>query len=113
MHGLMSLWFAPLIELEADLGYFYLCPSCHDEVIVPELERIQNRILELHPAAQRHLDELEEDAASSRRIAGDSGEAESAEARPDGPDDGAAGPEDEAAGPEDEAAGPDEGAEED
>ena len=57
MHGLMSLWFAPLIELEADLGYFYLCPACHDEVIVPELERIQNRILELHPAAQRSLDQ--------------------------------------------------------
>ena len=56
MHGLMSLWFAPLIELEADLGYFYLCPACHDELIVPELERIQNRILELHPAAQRSLD---------------------------------------------------------
>lgn len=59
MHGLMSLWFGPLVELEADLGYFYLCPACHDELIVPELERIQNRILELHPAAQRHLDELE------------------------------------------------------
>ena len=59
MHGLMSLWFGPLVELEADLGYFYLCPACHDEVIVPELERIQNRILELHPAAQRHLDEIQ------------------------------------------------------
>ncbi|MFO7894419.1 MAG: hypothetical protein R6U63_11855 [Longimicrobiales bacterium] len=54
----MSLWFGPLVELEADLGYFYLCPACHDELIVPELERIQNRILELHPAAQRHFDEM-------------------------------------------------------
>lgn len=59
MHGLMTLWFGPLIELDADLGYFYLCPACHDEIITPELERIQNRILELHPAAQRHLEELD------------------------------------------------------
>lgn len=58
MHGLMTLWFGPLAELEADLGYFYLCPACHDELIAPELERIQNRILELHPAAQRHFDEM-------------------------------------------------------
>jgi hypothetical protein len=62
MHGLMCLWFGPLVDLEADLGYFYLCPACHDEVIVPELDRIQHRILELHPAAQRHLEhEWEED----------------------------------------------------
>ncbi|MDX1674786.1 MAG: hypothetical protein R3314_08340 [Longimicrobiales bacterium] len=72
----MSLWFAPLIELEADLGYFYLCPSCHDEVIVPELERIQNRILELHPAAQRHLDELEHDAPTGGPIAEAAGDEE-------------------------------------
>lgn len=58
MHGLMTLWFGPLVELDADLGYFYLCPACHDELITPELDRIQNRILELHPAAQRHLEEL-------------------------------------------------------
>ena len=59
MHGLMSLWFGPLAELDGDLGYFHLCPPCHDEVIAPELERIQNRILELHPAAQRQLDEVD------------------------------------------------------
>ncbi|MGK7312403.1 MAG: hypothetical protein ACN0LA_09210 [Candidatus Longimicrobiales bacterium M2_2A_002] len=78
----MSLWFAPLIELEADLGYFYLCPACHDEVIVPELERIQNRILELHPAAQRSLDhemdapepaEAEEPADPAAPESGDEG----------------------------------------
>ena len=62
MHALMSLWFGPLVELESDLGYFYLCPDCHDQVIAPELERIQNRILELHPAAQRQLeDDVAED----------------------------------------------------
>jgi len=60
MHGLMTLWFGPLAELEADFGYFYLCPACHNELIVPELERIQNRILELHPAAHRHMEELED-----------------------------------------------------
>lgn len=59
MHGLMTLWFGPLAELEADFGYFYLCPACHDELIVPELERIQNRILELQPAAHRHMEEME------------------------------------------------------
>lgn len=74
MHGLMSLWFGPLVDLEADLGYFYLCPACHDELIVPELERIQNRILELHPAAQRHHDELE---SSEDRHAADGGAGES------------------------------------
>ncbi len=69
MHGLMTLWFGPLVELEPDHGYFYLCPECHDELIVPELERIQNRILELHPAAQRHMEELE--AAESAEDAED------------------------------------------
>ena len=59
MYGLMSLWFGPLVNLEAELGYFHLCPMCHDEFIAPELERIQNRILELHPAAARTLDEME------------------------------------------------------
>lgn len=57
MHGLMTLWFGPLADLEADLGYFYLCPACHDECIVPELEPIQNRIMELHPAAQSQDEE--------------------------------------------------------
>lgn len=78
MHGLMSLWFGPLVEFEADLGYFYLCPSCHDEFIIPELERIQNRILELHPAAQRHLDELE--SADPQQASGDD---DAASATPD------------------------------
>jgi hypothetical protein len=78
MHGLMSLWFGPLVDLEADLGYFHLCPQCHDELIVPELERIQNRILELHPAAQRHHDEME--LANGRQPSGaDTGAGEAAD----------------------------------
>lgn len=60
MFGLMTLWFGPLVDLHADLGYFYLCPACHKECIAPELERIQNRILELHPAAARHFEEEED-----------------------------------------------------
>ena len=97
MHGLMSLWFASLIELEADLGYFYLCPSCHDEIIVPELERIQNRILELHPAAQRALDEVDlAESAPEARPGEEPGEGSSAPDSTETPssDDGASRPPD-------------------
>lgn len=59
MYGLMSLWFGPLVEFDADLGYFHLCPACHDEFVAPELERIQNSILELHPGAGKTPDEEE------------------------------------------------------
>ena len=79
MYGLMSLWFGPLVELEADLGYFYLCPACHDEFVAPELERIHNHILELHPAAARALDEMDMTAADAYADSLHQAEADAAE----------------------------------
>jgi hypothetical protein len=57
MIGLMTLFFGPCIELRVAPGYFHLCPSCYEEFVAPEMERIQQRVLELHPEARRRFEE--------------------------------------------------------
>lgn len=61
MIGLMTVFFGPLLELPQQPGYFYVCPRCYDELILPHLEEIRALLRKHHP------------------VEGDAGEAQRAE----------------------------------
>lgn len=50
MIGLMTLWFGPFVDLPVEPGYFYLCPPCDRKLVVPHLEKVRDKVAELHPA---------------------------------------------------------------
>lgn len=50
MIGLMTLWFGPLLDLEAEPGYFHLCPACYRRVVEPHYPEIRDRLARMHPA---------------------------------------------------------------
>ncbi|MEX0891692.1 MAG: hypothetical protein WEB88_05925, partial [Gemmatimonadota bacterium] len=56
MIGLMNLWFGRFLELPLEGGYFYLCPACYKELVVPHLADVRQQVLEVHPHLRRHLE---------------------------------------------------------
>jgi hypothetical protein len=50
MIALMSLWFGEYAGFRAEVGYFYLCPSCYHSCIAPHAGEIVHRLTEAHPA---------------------------------------------------------------
>ena len=42
MYALMALWFGTLLEHHVEGGYFYLCPTCYDTLIVPHLQKARD-----------------------------------------------------------------------
>ena len=50
MIGLMSRWFAAPAGLALVGGYFYLCPSCFEELIQPHQDELLDVLREHHPA---------------------------------------------------------------
>jgi len=69
MIGLMNLWFGRFLELPLEGGYFYLCPACYAELVVPHLADVRQQVLEVHPHLRRHL-EREREADERERQAG-------------------------------------------
>lgn len=50
MIGLMTVFFGPLLELPEQPGYFYVCPRCYDQLIVPHLDDVRALLRKHHPA---------------------------------------------------------------
>ena len=56
MIGLMTVFFGQLLELAHEPGYFYLCPRCYAEMILPHLDEVK-ALLQTHYHLQRDSDD--------------------------------------------------------
>jgi hypothetical protein len=64
MIALMTQWFGRYAGMPPAGGYFYLCPSCHDQLVAPHFEEIRHKLLSEHPTLHR-IDSHSEPSADS------------------------------------------------
>jgi hypothetical protein len=60
MIALMTRFFGPVLELEAESGYVYVCPDCYDRLVLPHIEEVR-KMLHIHLAPGERTPEAEEE----------------------------------------------------
>lgn len=60
MIALMTPFFGPFLELEAEPGYFYVCPDCYERLVMPHMEEVR-KMLRIHRGPEEPMEHAPDD----------------------------------------------------